>query len=430
MLKRLFIICLSVLLLAGINVAAEAARVRAAVVSRQYNAEISCDDDFLVVDEVTGESAALAKGKYFLSVADGGLKINDIVFTGRIRFAAGDNGMLPRINKKSYDGTLRARQQDGRLLVINELELEDYLCSVVAGKTMVIWPDEAIKAQAIAARSYAVYMMKENQQEAFDISATDVELPYSGRESKKDAISRLVMATRGKVLTDAAGNVIRAVTTSSSGGRTESALGAWGYNVSYLQSVQDYDNECPDYKWDYKISPVLLQTLLEQNGYNVGKLVSIRLSPLKSKGHDRTDTGRVRNMVISGDAGTVSISGQELMKILSLNSTFFDLIITTPLPDNLEVPIENYYGMEIGRKDINIRVDNSEESIWKNVYSSYHLFSGGKEEKVVFYGFGKGSGVGLSIWGAKGMADTSPANNYAVILQHYYQGTAIKNIGI
>ncbi len=428
MLQRIIIICLAVALYAGISVPASAADIRAAVVSGQYTAEISCDDDFSVVDTVTGKSAAMAKGKYFLSVSGKALKLDDQLFVNPIRLLASAEGKLPLVNKKSYDGVLQATVQDGRLLVTNVLELEDYLCSVVASKTMVIWPDEAIKAQAVAARSYAVYMMRQNRQKAYDISANDEELAYAGNTAKKEAVSSLVKATSGQVLTDAAGNVIQAVTTSGSGGRTESALGAWGYDVSYLQSVEDYDQDCPDYKWEYQISPILLQTLLEQAGHGVGKLVSIRLSPLKSSGHDRTATGRVRNIVISGETGTVSLSGQELMKLLSLNSTFFDLVITTPLPDNLEVPIENYFGMEIGRKDIKIHVDDQEEAVWKNVYSSYHLFSSGKDEKVVFYGFGKGSGVGLSVWGAKGMADLSPANDYIKILKHYYKGTTLRNI--
>lgn len=428
MLQRIIVICLAVVLYAGISLPASAADIRAAVVSGQYTAEISCDNDFMVVDTVTGESTAMAKGKYFLSVNNGVLKLNDKLFAHPIRFTVGAEGAIPQINKKSYDGSLQARVKDGKILITNELDLEDYLCSVVASKTMVIWPDEAIKAQIVAARSYAAYMMRQNSAEAYDINATDEELPYAGNTVKKAAISSLVRATAGQVLTDNTGNIIKAVTTAGSGGKTESALGAWGYDVSYLQSVEDYDQDCPDYKWEYKISPILLQTLLEQAGHGVGKLVSIRLSPLQSRGHDRTDTGRVRNIVISGESGTVSLSGQELMKLLSLNSNYFDLIITTPLPDNLEVPIENYFGMEIGRKDIKIHIDDKEETVWKNVYSSYHLFSGGKDEKVVFYGFGKGSGVGLSIWGAKGMADRSPANNYVKILKHYYQGTSLKNI--
>lgn len=426
MLQRIIVICLAVILYDGISLPASAADIRAAVVSGQYTAEISCDNDFMVVDTVTGESTAMAKGKYFLSANNGVLKLNDRLFAHPIRFTVEADGVMPQINKKSYDGSLRASVNNGRILITNELDLEDYLCSVVSSKTMVIWPDEAIKAQIVAARSYAVHMMLQNSAEAYDISSTDEELPYAGNTAKKSAVSSLVKATAGQVLTDKTGNVIKAVTTAGSGGKTESALGAWGYDVSYLQSVEDYDQDCPDYKWEYKISPILLQTLLEQAGYGVGKLVSISLSPLQSKGHDRTDTGHVRNIVISGEDGTASLSGQELMKLLSLNSTYFDLVITTPLPDNLEVPIENYFGMEIGRKDIKIHIDDKEKAVWNNTYSSYHLFSGGKDEKVVFSGFGKGSGVGLSIWGAKGMADRSPANNYVKILKHYYQGTSLK----
>lgn len=426
MLNRLVVVCVFSIMLLGMSCSVMAAEIRAAVVTGQYTAEISCDDDFQVEDEITGRTVTLAKGKYFLNASGNGLKINDEIFQHRLKISRLNDGAEPKINKKSYAGRLEASVQNGRLLLINILELEKYLCSTVADKTMVIWPDEAIKAQAIAARSYAVYKMRHNASEAYDISATDEELPYQGTEKENEAISRLVRATAGMVVTDADGSVIQAVSTSSSGGLTESAAGAWGKEIRYLQSVQDYDQDCPDYKWEYKLSPVLLETLLEQNGYTVGKLVSIKLSPLDKRGNDRTATGRVKSLVISGADGTVSISGLELMRILSLNSNFFDLVITTPLPDNLEVPIENYYGMEIGRKDIDIKVNGQDKPVWKDVYSSYHLFSGGKEEKVVFYGYGKGQGVGLSVWGAKGMADMNAANTYKKILQHYYTGTSVK----
>ena len=72
------------------------------------------------------------------------------------------------------------------------------------------------------------------------------------------------------------------------------------------------------------------------------------------------------------------------------------------------MPIEDHYGMEIGSKDIGIKVNESKKPVWKNLVRSYHLLGGGKEEKIIFRGKGKGSGLGLSAWGARGMLTPMP----------------------
>lgn len=288
---------------------------------------------------------------------------------------------------------------------------------------MAVWPDEVIKAQAVAARSYAMYKMQQSKN-AYALLATDKELPYegTGKRIEKDAVTKLIQATKGQYLADAYGSAIEAVTTSSTGGRTESALNLWGTPVSYLQSVEDYDSDSPEYTWERRVTPALLESLAAQRGYTTGKLTSIRLSPLDDAGVDRTPTGRVKYIILSGEAGAVKISGSELQDLLGLNSTLFDIETGTPVPETLKVPIEDHYGMEIGSKDIGIKVNESKKPVWKNLVRSYHLLGGGKEEKIIFRGKGKGSGLGLSAWGARGMANADAKATYKTILAHYYPG--------
>ena len=125
---------------------------------------------------------------------------------------------------------------------------------------------------------------------------------------------------------------------------------------------------------------MLLESLAAQRGYTTGKLTSIRLSPLDDAGVDRTPTGRVKYIILSGEAGAVKISGSELQDLLGLNSTLFDIETGTPVPETLKVPIEDHYGVEIGSKDIGIKVNESKKPVWKNLVSSYQLLGGGKEE--------------------------------------------------
>ena len=426
MLKKVILLCLMLLSLSSACFATSGSDdLRVALVYGQYSAEISCDDEFTVEDLATGKLSTLPEGKYFLNVKEGKLTMGEHIFSNKIEINRFEGKSLPQINKRRYAGSLQAQIQGDRLLINNVVNLELYLCSVLPSKTMPIWPDEAIKAQAIAARSYARYMMWQNADEAYDITANDKELTYQGTGAEKAAISKFIKATTGQILVDNAGNPAQAVTTSSTGGKTASAKEVWVREVSYLQSVEDFDSDSPEHKWEYHASPIMVRNFLEQNGYAVGKLESIKLSPVDEPDIDRSATGRVNYLIIAGDAGVVKVSGLELMRLLSLNSTHFDVETGVPVPDILNVPITNYYGMQIGSKDINIKVKDKGEPVWKNVIRSYHLLSGGKDEKITFRGKGKGEGVGLSVWGARGMANASSKNTYKKILAHYYPGTSL-----
>ena len=427
MLKKLLI--LSVLLFTFIfaSAAAAAEQIHVGIVEGQATAELSCEDEFTVRDSA-GKTTTMPKGKYFIHVQQGKLFFDDNNEFGNEAFVAAAAGKRsPQINKRSYKGDFQLRAEQGdKLLVVNRLPLENYLASVLPAKTMVVWPDEVIKAQAVAARSYAMYKMEQSEN-AYALLATDKELPYggTGKRIEKAAVTKLIQATKGQYLADAYGRAIEAVTTSSTGGRTESALNLWGTPVSYLQSVEDYDSDSPEYTWERRVSPAFLEGLLAQRGYAAGKLTSIRLSPLDDAGVDRTPTGRVKYIILSGEAATVKISGDELVELLGLNSALFELETGTPVPETLKVPIEDYYGMEIGSKDIDIKVNESKKPVWKNLVRSYHLLGGGKEEKIIFHGKGKGSGLGLSAWGARGLANADAKATYKTILAHYYPGAKL-----
>lgn len=427
MLRKLLI--LSVLLFTFIfaSAAAAAEQIRIGIVVGQATAELSCEDEFTVRDSY-GKTTTMPKGKYFIHAQQGKLFFDDNNVFGNEAFVAAAAGKKsPQINKRSYKGDFQLQAEQGdKLLVVNRLPLENYLASVLPAKTMSVWPDEVIKAQAVAARSYAMYKMQQSKN-AYALLATDKELPYegTGKRIEKDAVTKLIQATKGQYLADAYGSAIEAVTTSSTGGRTESALNLWGTPVSYLQSVADYDSDSPEYTWERRVTPALLEGLLAQRGYAAGKLTSIRLSPLDDAGIDRTPTGRVKYIILSGEAATVKISGDELVELLGLNSALFELETGTPVPETLKVPIEDYYGMEIGSKDIDIKVNESKKPVWKNLVRSYHLLGGGKEEKIIFHGKGKGSGLGLSAWGARGMANADAKTTYKTILAHYYPGAKL-----
>lgn len=425
-----FLVALSYLYGAfGLSKSEAAELIRVALVHDQATAELSCDSDFEV--QSGSNKSILPKGKYFLHIVDGKFVMDEQhAFGSTISVHALAGKALPRLNQRSYKGYLRALADNGKILIVNYVDLEQFLASVLPAKTMVVWPDEGIKAQAIAARSYALYNKRLNRGKQYDLTANDQELPYEGTGPRieKAGITKLIMATRGQYLADAQGLPVEAVTTSSSGGLTEAASGAWGREISYLKSVADYDSDSPDYQWEYRATPALLEGQLAQRGYTVGKLNSVRLSPLDTPDEDRTATGRVRYLILSGSAGTVKISGVELAEIIGLKSTLFDLETGTPPPETLKVPIEDRYGFEVGSKDIDIKVKEDERPVWNRLLRSYHMLSGGKEEKIIFHGKGRGTGLGLSAWGARGMVVNNEKTTYAQILEHYYPGTRLVTV--
>lgn len=403
---------------------AEATDVRIALVQGQKTLALQAKDKFFVKDLSSGEKQELPKGKYFAHIKEGKLFLENHRLGREVELIAKEKELMV-LNGRTYDGTLVLRVEENNLLATNTIELESFLRRVLPQRTMPVWPDEAIKAQAVAARSYVLYQKQQHSGARFDLAALDKETPYLGVDARQEkaAISKLVQATQGEYLADNLGRPIMAVSTSSSGGKTESGLNAFGKAYSYLQSVEDFDKDSPDYKWDFRISPSYVTAMLEQHGYSLGRLAHIRLSKLSQPGGDRTSTGRVRYLIFGGTLGTAKITGAKLAELLNINSNYFDIEIGTPAPEKLEISIENAYGMEIGRKEIPIKVKEKEPRIGSEYMQSYHIITGGKDEKIIFHGQGKGTGVGLSAWGARELASGEEPLNYLKILKHYYPGT-------
>ena len=398
---------------------------RVAVVENQATVELYCEDPFYATDR-NGRRVLVPSGKYFLCVKDGNIAFDDSnTFPGTVVVARLADKSIPQVNKRTYKGKITFVQREGKIFAVNNIDIDTYLACVIPAKTMVVWPEEAIKAQIVAARSYALYMKRLNKDFLYDIRANDPELEYLGTDKKREKalITELIEATSGQHLTTSDGYPLKALTSSSSGGKTESHLDATGKEYSYLKSVEDYDSDSPEYEWERAIAPAFIENVLAQRGLTLGKLVGVYLSPLDAAEHDRTQTGRVRYLVLVGEMGSAKIAGEEFRQILNLNSTLFDIKTGVQVPESLRVPIENRYGMEIGSKQIDIKVKDAETPVWKNVLRSYHMVSDNKNEKIIFTGRGKGTGIGLSAWGARGLANLDEKITYRDILAHYYPGS-------
>ncbi|MCM1266097.1 MAG: SpoIID/LytB domain-containing protein [Candidatus Gastranaerophilales bacterium] len=143
---------------------------------------------------------------------------------------------------KWYRGILRIQNKDNTLTVINDVCMENYIQGVLAAEMPSSWGKEALKAQAIAARTYAVANYGKHSSEGFDLVDTQMDQVYNGIQAETEASNIAVRETDGIIMTYNK-KPITAMYSSSAGGQTHSALESWGNDIPYLQSVPSYDDD-------------------------------------------------------------------------------------------------------------------------------------------------------------------------------------------
>jgi stage II sporulation protein D len=259
------------------------------------------------VTDVTGAVVKLGPGRLVLTSA---LEVNGQSLVGPLTFTS----KTPlELGAKPYRGKLTVAVGGKRLQVVNTLGLEPYLDGVVPSEVPFDWPVEALKAQAVAARSYALASLTRVVTASnYDLYADERSQVYGGVAAETDATTAAVEATAGKVvLYD--GAVATTYFSSSSGGRTVSAAEATGKPVPYLVSVPDpYDTYAPSHDW----GPVLV------GGDAAAKALGVPgLSDLKTVAGPSKHVATVTALGSSGSP--VALTGNTVRTDLGLRSTWF-----------------------------------------------------------------------------------------------------------
>ena len=304
------------------------------------------------------------------------------------------------LGQRRYRGRLQLRLEAGQLQVVNHVPLETYLPSVVGSEMPASWPMEALQAQAVAARTYALKARKPVA--AFDVQATTASQVYKGVESETPSTLAAVQGTRGLVLTYN-NALIDAVFHSSSGGSTESSGDLWPRQLPYLVSVPDFDHSSPVRDWRQPLDQARLRQAFPELGGALG------IDVLST-----TPTGRIRQARVVGPSGQLALSGAQLRSRLGLKSTWvrFELVTTataaapvvTPatgvaLPPMPPPPLPAF--------TLPVPADSRAEVV-----------------QLVAVGRGFGHGVGMSQWGALAMAQRG--DSFESILRHYYRGASLQ----
>ena len=162
------------------------------------------------------------------------------IYSDNIVLKPADGGFVSAKNKW-YRGYLIIQNKNKKLTVINEVELEDYIKGVVPSEMPSGWEAEALKAQAIAARSYALANLGKRAAFGYDLKDTPEDQAYGGASAETDKTNSLVEETDGLVLTYNY-KVVSAFYTASAGGQTVTTKEAWGSDIPYIRSVPSYDD--------------------------------------------------------------------------------------------------------------------------------------------------------------------------------------------
>lgn len=311
------------------------------------------------------------------------VKNQDKIFKFRLPLEFKSERKLFKISKsrfsqpKTYRGLLTVKKSSqGLLNFINDIDIESYLLSVVPSEMPNSWPLEALKSQAICARTYSYKNLGRRHSEGYDLKAGIEDQAYLGYISENPRSSEAVKATNGMLLSFN-GALVNSFYSSSAGSFSSFPEYVWGISPeSYLSSVKDFD-EISSYKsWIRTFNSEEINEKLKD--LNLEKIIGINIL-------ERSPEGRVSAALISGikdltnpkkETFHLRLTGEELRHKLGLPSTFYELSL--------------------------------------------------EENSIIFEGKGFGHGIGMSQHGAKHLA--SEGKNHEEILLHYYPGAELRKI--
>jgi stage II sporulation protein D len=382
-----------------------------------------------------------------VSLRAGGLKIRGQMSDGSSRSLSARSAIEvqsddPRgiwLGSRRYRGRLQLLVRGGQVQVVNHLGIETYLTSVVGSEMPHKWPLPALQAQAVAARTYA--LRQRGKAGDFDVKATVSSQVYRGVESETPSTIEAVESTRSLVLVHA-GRLINAVFHSSSGGATEPSGEVWRNQLPYLVSVADHDQHSPVHRWNKRFDNDELRDLFREIG-GVKRLQVLKTS----------STGRVRTARVQGPHGSLVLTGRELRKRLGLKSTMvqFELIngsvgsstasSTAPTQtvsqsvSRAAPPLIGLWQDSASGPDTTLSRSSRLASLLPppppplpqlnpSAFNRPRLDVREGELVLEARGQGFGHGVGMSQWGAHGLA--LQGADFRQILLHYYRGAEIR----
>jgi len=372
-------------------------------------------------------------------------------------YFADARGGKVNVNGYYYRGLLQAHRTGAGLVPVNRVSMEDYLLSVVPSEMPAGWHMHALKAQAVAARSYAYTRAGVHADRGYDLCNTVCCQVYLGMRQEHERTTEAVKGTRG-IMAFHDGEVINAVYSSSSGGVTDDSENVWSAASPYLRGRSDvYD--VTGREWTRSFTLTELTRVANANEANIGNVVGVQITGVSA-------TGRVSQLTINGAAGSVRLEREQIRtffspaqggSLYSRNFRMDSYAITAggmalqrnagvyvmgagapimPEAGNINVLTNTGATIPAGMSNMLVQTAAGMQSLPMQGSMGANLILGGANivqitggfnstgYVVTFVGRGWGHGVGLSQHGARGMAEAG--YTFDQILRHYYTGITLQ----
>lgn len=344
-----------------------------AIAHKADSLTIAPEDDFILHDEKRARRLKAGKS-YPLQASPKGLRLGDMTLSGPARLDPEEPGNAIMVGSKRYRGSLLLRPDEKETVtVVAEMTMENYLLGVLPFEMEPNWPLEALKAQAVVARTFAYYNLGKYKKAGFDLTSDTRTQMYGGLGRDSQPVRLAVSQTRGEVL-GFDGQILSVYYHACCGGQTADAGLVWPSGAATLAPLRGVrDNYCvksPLFRWTAYFSKAAVLAAAASSRLIGGKLRSVSVS-----GHDRTGNAKLFSIKTSAEALTVK--AVELRK-------------------------------RLGASDLK---------------STRILSIKTSKAGVEFTGRGSGHGVGLCQWGARLQAEEN--RSYEQILKFYFPGSVL-----
>ncbi|MGB2961400.1 MAG: SpoIID/LytB domain-containing protein [Candidatus Omnitrophota bacterium] len=349
--------------------------VRVRIMNNAGEVKVASDKKCEILDARTGyvlENGVLFPGSVKILSAPDGIRAGGKIFKfDRLRISPGGKGDLV-LNGTAYRGDIDIIRKEGGLDIINRAELEDYLKGVIPREVHPLWPYSALKAQAIASRSFAVYQALIRKNKDYDLTGDASSQVYGGKAGERWRTTRAVEATRGKIL-EYRGKAFPAYFHSCCGGHTENVSRLWDQKIKPLKGVKcQWCRWSPRFRWTIRVPTRTILEKLREKGYDIKRVDNI-------KEGKRDPSGRLE-----------------------------------------------YVDVKSGNKWLNIKTEHFRSALGKKNLMSANFSIKKYPFFYLFGGHGWGHGVGMCQWGAFGMSLRRWSAER--ILNYYYPGTRIVSL--
>ena len=404
--------------------------------------DIVCDGELKLYDSAIGTMVVLsedglmvsdpviATAKTFsFSVVDRKISATD---SGNTYILEGDayiyaSESFVQVGSKKYRGHIQLKvDKNGKLTVINEVNLEEYLYGVLPYEMSTGFPYEALKAQAVCARTYPVNNIGRFKEHGFDLTDNTLSQVYNGIKGEANDCTNAVNETKGLVVMYG-GKIAETFYYASSSGETLDVKDVWGSTTyPYLISVPDtyqsviYPN---GYTWEVAYTQSELTKLMNDKGFTLGTIKDITIDKT-------TPQGAVTSLTFVGERGSKTYTLGNTRTVLNLKSQVFKISkeysrneYNTYFITSQGVAHSSNQGYVLSSKGIE-KSDNQYAISSSGISKVTPSFSQQAVDKYVIYGSGYGHGIGMSQNGAKGMAKSG--FTFDQILTHYFPGCTVE----